>query len=120
MDDQEVGQPMHRAARLIAAIIAGLVQAGPARAADAALCRELERRHELVRADIASVQLNSLLFAGAEKGCVGLFRVLLAAGASPEARDRLGNKPLALAARAGQLALVDLLLEQGAPIDARN
>jgi len=92
----------------------------PARAADAAICRELERRHELAKADIGSVQLNSLLFAAAEKGCEPLAGVLLAAGASPEARDRLGNRPLALAARAGQIALVDLFLDQGAPIDARN
>src|SRR5215470_7932769 len=102
------------------AVLAGLASALPARAADAAICRELERRHELAKADIGSVQLNSLLFAAAEKGCAPLARVLLVAGASPDARDRLGNRPLALAARSGQLELVDLLLEQGAPIEARN
>ena len=105
---------------LTVAVLAGLASALPARAADAAICRELERRHELAKADIGSVQLNSLLFAAAEKGCAPLARVLLAAGASPDARDRLGNRPLALAARSGQLELVDLLLEQGAPIEARN
>src|SRR5437870_2747910 len=39
---------------------------------------------------------------------------------SAEARDRLGAMPLTSAARSGHLALVDLLLEKGAVIDARN
>src|SRR5262245_8377994 len=116
--------PIKRLARPSAipllAALAGFSPVPPAQAADAAACRELERRHELAKADIASLQLNSLLFAGVEKGCAPLARALLAAGASPDARDRLGNRPLALAARSGQLELVDLLLEQGAPIDARN
>src|SRR5499426_533230 len=117
--------PIKRLARpsaipLLAFALAGFSPVPPAQAADAAACRELERRHELAKADIASLQLNSLLFAAVEKGCAPLARALLAAGASPDARDRLGNRPLALAARSGQLELVDLLLEQGAPIDARN
>src|SRR5262249_27171773 len=102
------------------AVLAGFIPTPPALAADAAICRELERRHEVAKADIGSVQLNTLLFAAADKGCTPLVRVLLAAGASPDARDRLGNRPLALAARSGHSELVDLFLEQGAPIDARN
>ena len=47
-------------------------------------------------------------------------RRLLDAGASLEARDRLGAMPLAHAARAGHVALVELFLANGAPIDARN
>ena len=112
--------PVPAALLRIAALIAGLVPAASAWAADAAICRELERRLELAKADVASVQLNALLFAAADKGCAPLARVLLEAGASTEARDRLGNRPLALAAKSGQLALVDLFLDQGAPINARN
>src|SRR5436853_6632236 len=53
-----------------AALAAALVNPmPPAHAADAAICRELERRHELAKADIGSVQLNALLFAAAERGC---------------------------------------------------
>ena len=49
-----------------------------------------------------------------------LARALLAAGASLEARDRLGAMALARAARAGHVALVELFLARGAAIDARN
>src|SRR5689334_12525826 len=72
-------------------------------------CREVERRYQLTKAEITAVQLNSILFQAADKGCEPLARTLLDAGASVEARDRLGAMPLAYAARAGQLALVDLL-----------
>ena len=41
-------------------------------------------------------------------------------GRRGQARDRLGAMPLSYAARSGHLALVDLLLENGAPINARN
>src|SRR5437868_5548921 len=97
-----------------------LSAAGQTRPPDNAACREVERRFELIKAEITSVQLNSVLFAAADKGCVPLARDLLAAGASVEARDRLGAMPLAYAARSGHLPLVDLLLEKGAAINARN
>jgi uncharacterized protein len=45
---------------------------------------------------------------------------LLDYGASVEARDRLGARPLGHAARFGHLEMVELLLARGAPIDARN
>jgi ankyrin repeat protein len=45
---------------------------------------------------------------------------LLDHGASVDARDRLGARPLSHAARFGHLAMVDLLLARGAPLDARN
>src|SRR5436309_6143833 len=83
-------------------------------------CREAERRYELIKSEIATVQLNASLFAASDKGCEPLARALLAAGASLEARDRLGAMPLTFAARSGHLALVDLYVEKGAAIDARN
>jgi ankyrin repeat protein len=45
---------------------------------------------------------------------------LLNEGASVDARDRLGARPLGHAAKFGHLEMVDLLLAHGAPIDARN
>ena len=45
---------------------------------------------------------------------------MLEAGASLEARDRFGAKPLSHAAAAGQIEIVALFLDHGAPIDARD
>jgi ankyrin repeat protein len=101
-------------------VLACLFAAKSAHAVEAATCRELARRFDLIKADIVSVQLNSTLFAAADAGCDDFARSLLAAGASLEARDRLGAMPLAHAARAGQRALVELFLAKGAQIDARD
>src|SRR5260370_27902695 len=79
----------------------------PAWAADAPTCRELERRFDLVKAGITSTQLSLALFAASDGGCVPLARRLIDAGASLEARDRLGALPLARAARAAHVALVE-------------
>src|SRR5205814_2600383 len=65
-------------------------------------CREAERRYELIKSEITTVQLNATLFAASDKGCEALARALLAAGASLEARDRLGAMPLTYAARSGR------------------
>jgi ankyrin repeat protein len=100
--------------------LASAVAVLPAQAADAPTCRELERRFDLIKAEITSTQLSLALFAAADSGCVPLARRLLDAGASLEARDRLGAMPLARAARAGHVALIELFLGQGAAIDARN
>ncbi len=83
-------------------------------------CGEIERDYELIKAEAVSVQINMTLFAAADKGCAALARKLIDAGASLLARDRRGASPLAHAARAGQIKLVELFLAQGAPIDARN
>jgi ankyrin repeat protein len=91
-----------------------------AHAAEPATCRELERKFDLIKSDIVSVQRNSPLFSAADAGCEEFARSLLAAGASLDARDRLGAMPLAHAARAGQRALVELFLAKGAQIDARD
>lgn len=57
-----------------------------------------------------SLQINNLLFEAARKGCVTALEALLKAGASPEARDRMGDNALAIAARMGRLAFVKALL----------
>jgi uncharacterized protein len=99
--------------------LACLCAAEPVRA-EVASCRELERKFDLIKADLVSVQRNAALFAAADAGCEEFARRLLAGGGSLEARDRLGAMPLAHAARAGQRALVELFLAEGAQIDARD
>jgi uncharacterized protein len=83
-------------------------------------CPELERKLELGGPEATPMQLSLLLFAAADSGCLPLGRRLIEAGASLEARDRLGAMALARAARAGHVALVELFLARGAAIDARN
>ena len=89
-------------------------------AAESSSCREQEHRFELIRGEITSDQLSSALFSAAETGCRDFAATLLGAGASLEARDRLGATPLAHAARAGQRTMVALFLAQGAQVDARD
>jgi ankyrin repeat protein len=101
-------------------IAVGAAAVLPARAVDAPTCRELERRYEMIKANAAPAQLSLALFPAADGGCVPLARRLLDAGASLEARDRLGTMALARAARGGHVALLELFLAQGAAIDARN
>ena len=83
-------------------------------------CGEIERNHELVKAEAVSVQNNIALFAASDRGCEALAQKLLDAGASLLARDRRGAMPLAHAARGGHPKLVERFLAKGAPIDARN
>ena len=69
---------------------------------------------------MSAIEVSSTLFAAADRNCVDLATNLLDQGASAEARDRLGSRPLSHAARSGHLEMVDLLLQRGAPIDARD
>src|SRR5262249_7584007 len=103
---------------LAAGLSAGMAALAFVQAAEAPTCRELERRLEPT--GITSTQLNLLLFAAADAGCVPLAHRLLDAGASLEARDRLGAMVLARAARAGHVALVELFLARSGAIDGRN
>ena len=124
---QHAMAPLHsiprvvRAASLVAAcMLAHAAAAAPAGMAGPPTCRDLERRLELTKPEAHSTELNLVLFSAADSGCLPLARRLLDAGAAVTARDRLGAMALARAARAGHAALVELLLAQGAPIDARN
>jgi uncharacterized protein len=92
----------------------------PAQTAGPPTCSELERRLDLLGPEAAALQFSLLLFSAADSGCVPLARRLIEAGASLEARDRLGAMALARAARAGHAGLVEFFLAQGAAIDARN
>lgn len=83
-------------------------------------CQALEQRYAQIKAEASSVERNSLLFSAADKDCQALSLTLLDDGASLEARDRLGNMPLAKAAGKGSVPLVQVFLARKAPVDARN
>ena len=88
--------------------------------ADRKSCIVLEQRYEQIKSAAGSVERNSLLFSAAVQNCLPLTRLLLDAGASLEARDRLGNMPLAIAAKSGRVAIVAHFLDHSAPVNARN
>ena len=72
-----------------------------------------------------ALQVNNLLFEASQKGCVGALDALFKAGASRLARDRTGNTALAIAAKMGRLATVELLLasastDEAAQLDRAN
>ena len=108
---------MHR----YVAFLCALLSAGStALAADPQRCQELGRKFRTERSQITAVEVSSTLFSAADANCIGLANELLDYGASIDARDRLGARPLSHAARFGHLEMVDLFLAHGAPIDARN
>jgi ankyrin repeat protein len=100
--------------------MAGFGALAPAHAADSQRCRDLTRKFELIRPQITAIEVSLTLFSSADGNCINLATQLLDQGASIDARDRIGAKPLSHAARSGHLEMLDLLLERGAPIDARD
>jgi ankyrin repeat protein len=103
-----------------AVLIAALGMAPVARAADPGPCLDLARRYEAIKPQISAIEVSLTLFSAVDGNCAALATELLDHGASIDARDRLGARPLSHAARFGHLPMVDLLLARGAPIDARN
>jgi ankyrin repeat protein len=103
---------------LTALFVVGFANAG--HAADPARCRELDRRYETGKPQLTAIEVSLTLFGAADRNCVELAGQLLDQGASVDARDRLGARPLSHAAQAGHLEMLDLLLRRGAPINARN
>ena len=104
----------------IAAAGLGVVSFAPGAHANIKICQGIEQSYEQIARGASTVEINDMLFSAADKGCQDLARRLLEAGASLEARDRFGAKPLSHAAASGQIELVALFLDHGAPIDARN
>ena len=102
-----IGRVVLAGSIVAACLLAHAASAAPAGVATAPTCRELERRLDLIKPEAKSTELNLVLFAAADSGCLPLARRLLDAGASLAARDRLGAMALARAARAGHVALVD-------------
>ncbi len=112
---------MHRyAVFLCSVLLAECSILSPAHAADSERCRELNRKYELSKAQITAIEVSLTLFSSADGNCINLATALLDQGASVDARDRLGARPLSHAARSGHLEMLDLLLARGAPIDARD
>jgi len=89
-------------------------------AADSERCQELGRKLQAAKPQVSAIEISSALFSAADGNCIALATDLLDQGASVDARDRFGARPLSHAARFGHLEMVDLLLARGAPIDARN
>jgi ankyrin repeat protein len=94
--------------------------ASAARAAEPERCQGLARRYEIAKPQITAMEVSLTLFSAVDSNCIDLATKLLDQGASLDARDRLGARPLSRAAKSGHLQMVDLLLWRGAPIDARN
>src|SRR5882757_916939 len=105
---------------LCSIVIAVLGAGSTARAAESERCQELGRRFEMTKPQITAIEVSLTLFSAVVGNCMALVAELLDHGASVDARDRLGARPLSHAARFGRLAMVDLLLERGAPLNARN
>ena len=100
--------------------IAVLSAASAARAADSERCQELTRRFEDAKPQINAMEVSWTVFSAVDGDCIALTTELLDYGASLDARDRFGARPLSHAARSGHLEMVDLLLARGAPINARS
>jgi ankyrin repeat protein len=105
---------------LCSIVIALLSAASAARAAESQRCEELTRRFETAKPQITAMEVSLTLFSAVDGNCIALTTELLDYGASLDARDRLGARPLNHAAKSGHLQMVDLLLARGAPINARN
>ena len=111
---------MRRHLVFLCSIAIALGTASAARAADPERCQGLARRYEIAKPQITAMEVSLTLFAAVDANCLDLTTQLLDQGASLDARDRLGARPLGHAAKSGHLQMVDLLLARGAPIDARN
>jgi uncharacterized protein len=101
-------------------VSAGLWVNSPVYSTESDRCRELARQFETTKPQITAPEVSLAMFSAADANCLALETQLLDFGASVDARDRLGAKPLSHAARFGHLEMVDLLLARGAPIDAQN
>ncbi len=111
---------MHRRLIFLYSIAVLLSTVSAVRAAEPERCLGLERRYEIAKPQITAMEVSLTLFAAVDANCADLTTRLLDQGASVDARDRLGARPLSHAAKSGHLRMVELLLARGAPIDARN
>jgi uncharacterized protein len=111
---------LYRQFASLCCIVTALSATSAAPAAESAACREISLRFETIRPQISAIEVSLTLFSAVDKNCLELVTELLDHGASVDARDRFGARPLSHAARFGHLPVVDLLLARGAPIDARN
>jgi ankyrin repeat protein len=111
---------LYRQFASLCCVITALSATSAALAVESGACREIRLRFETIKPQISAIEVSLTLFSAAGKNCLELVSELLDHGASVDARDRFGARPLSHAARFGHLPVVDLLLAHGAPIDARN
>ena len=105
---------------LCTSVIAVLSAPLVACASDSERCQGLDNWFRVEKAQLSAIEVSLALFSAADENCTSLATELLDGGASVDARDRFGARPLSHAARNGHLQMVDLLLARGAPINARN
>jgi len=110
----------HHIRFLCSVAIAVLSTTSAVLAIDTERCREQGLRFRAAKPQITAIEVSLTLFSAADGNCIELATELLDEGASVDARDRFGARPLSHAARFGHLEMVDLLLAHGAPINARN
>jgi uncharacterized protein len=120
MDKHAGRDGLYRRVVFLCSIAITVLNAAAALAAESERCQELGRRFRAEKPKITAIEVSLVLFSAADRNCIGLATELLDYGASVDARDRFGARPLSHAARFGNLEMVDLLLAHGAPIDARN
>jgi uncharacterized protein len=111
---------LYRQIVFLGSIGIAMLSAASAAHSDSERCLELGRRFEIAKPQISATEVSLTLFSAVDGNCIALATELIDHGASVDARDRLGARPLSHAARSGHLEMVDLLLARGAPIDARN
>jgi ankyrin repeat protein len=104
----------------VAATLLGLAILPGSALANRRPCLELEQSFAQIEQYASSIEINIKLFGAARLGCEELAERLLDKGASLEARDGTGSRPLAHAAANGQVEIVTLFLDKGAAIDARD
>src|SRR5690348_5646877 len=78
-------------------------------AAESERCQELGRKFQTAKPQISAIEVSLALFSAADRNCTAFATELLDSGASVDARDRFGARPLSHAARFGHLEMVDLL-----------
>jgi len=111
---------LYRPGVILCSVWMAFLSATSAVAADSERCQELGRKFQTAKPQISAIEVSSALFSAADGNCIVLATELLDYGASVDARDRFGARPLSHAARFGHLTMVDLLHARDAPINARN
>ena len=79
-------KPSFRVAATLATTLCCLASFPADSFANVKVCRSMEQRYEQIERGASTVEVNSMLFSAADKGCIDLVKLLLSEGASLEAR----------------------------------